>query len=123
MKPPLPFLTAMLILMLIPPALAQDSPELVLRNPHYFVLVGGGQAAPTLTAEARDFGYPAALAVEVTDPLGNIRLRASALSGSAITGEIPGEPAVLYLVSCNMGANGVVFSSASPWAVWQRSGT
>ncbi len=118
MKPPLLFLIALLILMLLPPALAQDAPELVLRNPHYFVVVGDGQAAPSFTAEARDFGYPNALAVEVTDPIGNTRLSASALSGSAITAEIPGAPADLYLVSCNMGTNGVVFSSGSPWAVY-----
>ena len=99
--------------------LAQDAPELVLRNPHYFVIVGDGETAPTITMECRSFfSQTAGMTVRVTDPAGKERLVTTVLVGQSLTRQIPGEPADLYLVSAEMGSNGVIFSCDRPWAVY-----
>ncbi len=99
--------------------LAQEPPELVLRNPHYFVIVGDGQTAPTITVECRSFFSRATgMTIRVTDPAGKVRLTAGMLVGQSMTREIPGEPADLYLVSAEMGSNGVIFACDRPWAVY-----
>ncbi len=109
---------ALMALLAALPAAAQDAPELVLRNPHYFVVVGDGETAPTITVDARDFGRPDALALEVTDPTGDTRLKTTVLVGTTLPRQIPGDPADLYLVSAYMSSNGVVFGCNRPWAVY-----
>lgn len=106
-------------LLLVSACLAQERPELVLRNPHYFVVVGDGQTAPTITVECRSFFSSAAgMNLEVTDPMGMPRLKLLVPVGESITRSIPGPPADLYLVSVDMGSNGVVFACNRPWAVY-----
>ncbi|MGD9495526.1 MAG: hypothetical protein AB7Y46_04350 [Armatimonadota bacterium] len=103
----------------VAPCFAQDAPELVLRNPHYFVVLGDGRSGPTITMTCRGFfTYATGLTAVVTDPEGRVRLRASVPVDQTLQRQIPGEPADLYLVSAEMGSNGVIFSSDRPWAVY-----
>ncbi len=100
-------------------AMAQDAPDLVLRNPHYFVIVGDAETAPTITMECRSFfARTSGMNVEVSDPDGEVRLKTSALVGQSLTKQVPGEPAELYLVSANQGSNAVIFDCDRPWAVY-----
>ncbi len=105
-------------------AMAQEAPELVLRNPHYFVIVGDGETAPTVTMECRSFfSKTTGMDVEVSDPDGEVRLKTSVLVGEGLTTQLPGEPAELYLVSANQGSNAVIFACDRPWAVYAAGRT
>ncbi|MEA3400419.1 MAG: hypothetical protein U9R79_04165 [Armatimonadota bacterium] len=103
---------------------AQEQPELVVRNPHYFVIVGDGERAPTVSVQVRSFfDKTQGLKLEVSDPAGSIRLNTTVMVGEQATRRIPGEPAELYLASANMDSNGIVFSCDRPWAVYAAGRT
>lgn len=98
---------------------AQERPELVLRNSHYFVVVGDGQAPPTIDLQARQYYANAgALSALVTDPAGETRLQVLVPMGERAARAIAGPPAELYLVTTEMAINGVVFGADRPWAVY-----
>ncbi|MGC9316776.1 MAG: hypothetical protein ACP5KN_01920 [Armatimonadota bacterium] len=121
---PVKAIAALLPFLIACAAQAQERPELVVRNPHYFVIVGDGETAPTLSVEVRSFfDRTQALKLEVSDPGGAIRLESTVMVGEQATHPIPGEPAQLYLVSANMGSNGIVFSCDRPWAVYAAGRT
>lgn len=98
---------------------AQERPELVLRNTHYFVVVGDGRTAPTIDLQARQYYANAgALSVLATDPAGETRLQFLVPMGERVSRPIAGPPAELYLVTTEMALNGVVFGADRPWAVY-----
>lgn len=114
-----PIMLAMLVVGATGAGIAQERPQLVLRNAHYFVVVGDGETAPTITLTAREY-YPNsnAMSVQVTDPEGETRLRFLVPMGETVSRPIPGPPVDRYLVSVEMALNGVIFAADRPWAVY-----
>ena len=106
------------VLALLATAALAQTPPLVVRHSHYFVVVNPGPTAPVLTLTSRAFyTYADTLAATVSDPDGAVRLDLQVLLGTSWRGAIPGPVAPLYLVTARPGMNGVIFGADRPWGV------
>jgi len=98
--------------------LAADSPPLVVRHQHFFVVVNDAGGAPKLSVKSKGFfTYPHGLALQVIDDRSAVRFQTRLALGAELSRGIPGPSAPRYLVIADPEMNGVIFGVDRPWGI------